>query len=71
MISFGREISKNYGWELTLFNKIREYCDGMTFCEIRINWDRYEADHCPRFEFHIIILNLTLFEFNLYYLHHR
>jgi len=71
MMTFGGEISTNYGWEFTLFHKIRHYSDGVTFLEAQINWDRYKADHCPRFTFYIIFLNFTIFEYQVYYLHHR
>ncbi len=71
MLSFSGKIHKNYGWEIAVFHKVREYSDGITFWETNINWDRYLADHCPRFEFHIILLNFTVVEFNVYYLHHR
>lgn len=68
---FSRKISKDYGWEIALFHKLRDFSDGMTFFETKINWDKYLADHCPRFGIHIIILNYTLVELNIYYLHHR
>ena len=70
-MSLSGEISTNYGWEVTLFHKIRSYQDGVTFLETQINWDRYKADHCPRFTFHIIFLNCTILEGHVYYLHHR
>ncbi len=71
MITFGREVSNDYGWEITLFHKLREFSDGVTFLETKINWDRYIGDHTPRFEFHLVLLNHTIIEVNVYYLHHR
>ena len=71
MITFGRKVSNDYGWEITLFHKLREFSDGMTFLETKINWDRYIGDHTPRFEFHLVLLNHTIIEVNVYYLHHR
>ena len=70
MIVFKGKFNKDYGWEITLFHKLRNYSDGITFWESKINWDRYLADHSPRFQIHIILMNYTLIEVNIYYLHH-
>lgn len=71
MIWLSSSLTKNYGWELALFLKFRDFKDGIRFLEIDLNWDRYLADHTPRFEFRIAVFNFTLIEFNIYYLHHR
>ncbi len=71
MIIRGDKIGNDYGWEITLFHKLRKFSDGVTFFEAKINWNRYKGDHSPRFEVHIILLNITLIEANIYYLHHR
>jgi hypothetical protein len=71
MITFGRKVSNDYGWEIALFHKLRDFSDGVTFLETKINWDRYIGDHTPRFEFHLVLLNHTVIEVNVYYLHHR
>lgn len=71
MITFGRKISNDYGWEIALFHKLRDFSDGVTFLETKINWDKYIGDHTPRFEFHLVLLNHTVIEVNVYYLHHR
>lgn len=64
-------ISDDYGWEVTVFHKLREATDGILFVDTKINWDRYHGDHSPRFEIHLVVWNYTLFEMNIYYLHHR
>jgi len=69
--AFSGEINEDYGWEIALFHKLRNFSDGITFFEMKINWDRYLADHSPRFCIHIVIMNHTLLEMNIYYLHHR
>ena len=71
MILAGSKINKDYGWEVALFHKLRDFSDGITFWKAKINWDRYYADHSPRFGIHIVLLNYTLIEVNVYYLHHR
>lgn len=71
MNTIGGTISGDYGWELTIFHKLREASDGIVFFNSIINWDRYLGDHSPRFEFHLVVFNHTIIEFNVYYLHHR
>ncbi|MCF8005633.1 MAG: hypothetical protein K9L32_15785 [Chromatiaceae bacterium] len=71
MNTIGGTISDDYAWELTIFRKLREASDGIVFFNSIINWDRYLGDHSPRFEFHLIVFNHTIIEFNVYYLHHR
>jgi len=71
MNTISGKINDNYGWEVTVFHKLREASDGVIFFDGKINWDRYLADHSPRFEIHIVIFNYTIIEINIYYLHHR
>jgi len=59
-------------WELILFNKIREFCDGITFFELLVNTDTYKEieeplyNHNPKLIFKLIICNFTIFELNIY-----
>jgi len=71
MKTIGGKINSDYGWEITVFHKIRNISDGIIFFEKKINWDRYLTDHSPRFEFNVILFNYTIIEINIYYLHHR
>jgi len=71
MNTIGGKINHDYGWELTVFHKLREASDGVVFFNSIINWDRYLGDHSPRFEFLLLVFNHTIIEFNVYYLHHR
>jgi hypothetical protein len=59
-----------YGWELVLFHKLRDWADGVTWFELVANTDKFVADHNPRFDFHLIVCNWTVFEFNVYNIHH-
>jgi hypothetical protein len=43
------KISEDYGWEITVFHKLRQTSDGVMFFDGKINRDRYLADHSPRF----------------------
>lgn len=71
MNTIGGKLNENYGWEITVFHKLRESSDGMIFFDLKINWDRYLADHSPRFEIHLVTVNYTIIEINFYYLHHE
>jgi len=71
MTTIGGTIGSDYGWEITVFHKIRESSDGILFFDGKINWDRYLGDHSPRLEIHVVMFNYTIIEINIYYLHHR
>jgi len=71
MNTISGKISDDYGWEVTVFHKLRETSDGVIFFDGKINWDRYLADHSPKFEIHLVIFNYTIIEINILYLHHR
>lgn len=59
-------------WELVLFHKLREWRDGITFFEFKINLDKYDPleyikfKYNPRLDIHLVILNYTIFEFEVY-----
>jgi len=71
MINWGRKINEDYAWEFSGLHKLREFSDGLSIFEFRCNWDRYLADHTPRLEISLVILNFMVFEFNIYYLWHQ
>ena len=59
-------------WELLLIHKLREFSDGITFFELKVNTDFYEqtatcmASHNPQLTFNLVILNYTIFDFTIY-----
>ena len=59
-----------YAFEADFLRFIREFKDGITFFEFSFNLDCFEADHNPQFTFMLIFLNLKVFEFNIYNIHH-
>ncbi len=71
MAAFGGKINGDYGWEVAILSKIRAFADGLSFFELTMNWDRYLADHSPRFRFHLVVMNYTIIEANIFYLYHR
>ena len=71
MIWIGHKINDDYAWEFSALHQFREKTDGISFCEFQINWDRFLADHTPQFTIMLVLLNYKIFEFNIYYIHHR
>lgn len=65
------KIHENYNFEIIFFNKIRNYSDGISFFKFNVEWDRYLADHSPKFGLIIIVFNFVLIEMNIYYRYHR
>jgi len=63
-------ISKNYAIDLCGFYVIRKIKDGITFFDLNVNTDYYEADHNPKLNFSLIILNFTIFELTIYNKNH-
>ena len=50
--------------------KYRNYSDGITFFDFRINLDLYEGDHKPYFEVQFTLLNFMVAHFEIYNIHH-
>lgn len=71
MMHLGRRLTSNYAGELTLFHRLRDLGDGVSFFELTLNWDRYQADHNPKVRLHLVVLNYTVIEASVYYRHHR
>ena len=67
-ISFS--ISKNYAIDLCGLYIIRKTQDVITFFDLNVNTDFYEADHNPKLNFSLIVLNWTIFELTIYNKHH-
>ena len=64
-------INKNYACEIDIIRQIREFSDGIDFVAGNIELALYEADHTPHFRIILVILNIKLFELNIYYRYHR
>jgi hypothetical protein len=65
------KINKDYGWEFCGGHFYRCLEDGLDVFNFQFIWDRYLTDHSPRLQVMLVILNYKIFEFNIYYLHHR
>lgn len=60
MNTIGGKVNDDYGLEITVFHKIRNFSDGVSFFKMKANWDRYIADHSPRVELNVVLFNYTL-----------
>lgn len=52
------------------FYKVRDYKDG-AFSEVVLNCDFFKGDHNPQFRFAVTVLNWTIFDFQIYNIHHE
>jgi hypothetical protein len=71
-IWFWGRLPYDMAWELLLAHKLREFSDGITFFELKVNTDFFEkldehiTNHNPQLIFNLIILNCTIFSFTIY-----
>jgi len=65
------KISKNYGIDLSLFNIVRDFSDGISFFEFEINLDLFDEDHKPSFDIFLIIFNCMIFQLWIYNINHK
>jgi hypothetical protein len=65
------KISKNFAFELSFLNFIREFSDSITFFTVNIESDWYKGDHNPQFGISLIFLNIMILEFRIYNIHHE
>lgn len=66
----GKKINEDYAWEFTLFYKYRSLDDGLSLFEFKSDIDWYDGDHCPKADICLRLFNWTIFEFNVYNVHH-
>lgn len=59
-----------YSWSMDFLRWIRAGEDGITFFELSCVLDLFKADHNPRFAIMLVIVNLKIFEFEIYNINH-
>jgi hypothetical protein len=69
-IQFSGKTSTDFAWEICLFEKIRSWKDGFTFFTLLFEYERYLADHNPKFEFELVLCNWRLISFIHYCVWH-
>ena len=67
---FHSMIDEDYAWELQFFQKYRDLKDGLDIFNVEMNWDKYMADHNPKFIFSLKLINIIIFEFIIYNIWH-
>lgn len=70
MILFSDIPYTKYAWEINIFHKYRELSDGLSFVELNIGYDKYMADHNPRFGIMFALCNYIILEFSVYNMYH-
>jgi len=70
-IHFDAAVSEDYSLEVVVLHPIRALSDGLTLWECKLNADWYRGDHCPRYEFELVILNVMILEVRVYNIHHE
>jgi hypothetical protein len=70
LLCLSKKVSKNYAFEIAAFYLVRDFRDGIDFCDFSVKLDVYKGDHNPRFSFTLIVLNFTLLEIEVYNIHH-
>jgi hypothetical protein len=63
-------INDDYAFEIAGLYKYREFKDGISFLQLDIDWDRYPADHHPKFTLLFAIFNFMILEITIYNRHH-
>jgi hypothetical protein len=72
MIHFdGKFENSKFAWELCMFHKLREWSDGLSLFECKVNYDKYVGDHTPRFEIFLVLFNYTILDFSIYNIYHE
>ena len=63
-------ITDDYAIDIMLLHKYRSFSDGITFFKPEINLDLYEGDHSPKFEMNLAIMNVYVFQLEIYNVNH-
>lgn len=63
-------ITSNYAADWAFLHKLRDFSDGVTFCEIVCSLDLFKEDHNPQFNLRFILLNVSLVDFAVYNVWH-
>lgn len=71
MLSSSVRINKKYAIDLAGLYKVRNFNDGVSFLEPKINLDIYIGDHNPKFEISLVILNVMVFQIVFYNVNHK
>jgi hypothetical protein len=71
MLGFTIKLGKNFALDLTGPRLIRNFSDGITFCNFYIDLDLYKEDHKPSFEINFTFINIMIFQFEIYNVFHH
>jgi len=67
---FSIKLSKNYALDVNFLHIHRYLSDGLSIFEFNINSDWYVGDHNPQGTMRLVMLNVVLFELQIYNVNH-
>ena len=67
---FGFKLTKNFAFEFNFLYFVRDFSDGVDWLDFVIGSDWYRGDHNPQFGVKLTILNMIIFDFRIYNVHH-
>lgn len=70
MMTISIKLSKNYSIDILFLHFLRSFKDGLSLLNVKIGADWYKGDHNPQGILHIVFLNFTIIEINVYNKNH-
>jgi len=71
MMTLSIKLSKKYALEIALLHFLRSFKDGLSLLEVKLGADWYKGDHNPKVILHVVFLNFTIIEINIYNINHE
>lgn len=63
-------LGRDYAFDWSFFRKVREFVDGITFCDLDCRLDLFKEDHNPQLVCRLDMLNVSVFDLTIYNVHH-
>lgn len=70
MIGLSTRLGKNYAIDVAGFYRVRSLKDGISLVGFDVDFSWYKADHHPKFEVVLIVLNFMILDISVYNIHH-
>jgi hypothetical protein len=70
MIGLSVKLGEKFALDFSCLHMVRSFRDGITVFKPKINIDYFKGDHNPKLEISLEILNLMIFELNIYNVNH-
>jgi hypothetical protein len=70
MLIYSKKLTDSFAFEISLFHKLRNFSDGISFFEFTSNLDLYKGEHNPKFRLMLVVMNFKIFEIEIYNVNH-